>query len=183
MLRALTRRLKSRGFARAAVAGILAGAALLMSVTPVLGHVTNFVIWYYGGDVDSGTDNHYHKNPGCPANCAWDYMMPTYTTVYQSYPGQGDFAFYALHMPAGVTFGPGVAYRGHNTWVFGNGGSTVLWNGDYFCTDINYGLDIFIGYRWSGSSTGYWYQDSGFGGGNCYTSYSLTDDMTIQAGQ
>jgi hypothetical protein len=109
-------------------------------------------------------------------------MIPTYTTVFQSFVGQGNFMFRSLHMPAGNTFRAGVAYRGHNTWVYGYGG-TVLWNGDYFCTDINYSLDIFLPGYWAGGPTGYWFQDSGFGSGNCYTSYSVEDRMAIAAGQ
>lgn len=163
--------------AAALVAGI--GVALTQ---PAFAHAVNFVIWGYGFEITTGTDDHYHSNPVCYPNCAYDYMMPTYSVVFQNYQGQGNFQWHQMNMPAGNVFGPGTAYRGQNTWFYDNTGAAT-YVGNFSCVSITNGVYI-GGLWWSNGPQSYWLQDSGYSvGTSCYGSYSVTDRMAGQAGQ
>lgn len=146
-------------------------------------HAVGFTIWLFGQDQDSNVDNHYHVNPFCPG-CPYDYMMPTYTTVYQAYSGAGTFTWQSLHMPAGVVFGSGTAFRGSNTWIYNSAGNPIFY-ADFNCSLITNQAHVYLapGYYNNGPN-GYWSQDSGYqNGSNCFTAYTVIDRMAIAATQ
>lgn len=158
----------------------LCGTIGVSVARPAYAHDVFFTIWGYGITVNSGTDNHYWRDPMCPT-CAWDYYFPTNEDVYQDYAGQGNFFWDTLHLPGGATFSGGFAMYGHNTFIENSSG-TYYYVADLFCQTVTAGSWVYAG-DWNGDHAGTWFQDSGWGpNGNCAVNYNGTDHMSVQAG-
>lgn len=164
-------------FVLALLVAILIGVG---AARPALAHATLFTIWGYGFYLDSGTDNHYWHNPMC-VECPYDYYIATYVTVFQSYAGQGNFLWDRVNLPGGGVFQSGQAWYGHNSYIYDAQGNPHQL-ADIFCNPVTWGISLSAGI-WSNGPQSYWAQDSGFGPGTCYTSYTVIDRMAVQAGQ